>query len=786
MDENRWLRQQLSDTAAILLIVSIAGFLRLWNLDSASFTYDAAVLANMAADFVATGQPPLQGMVSSTGVQNPALAVYLLSIPVMLRPGDPKIILTFIALLNTAAVGGVYWLGQHYWSRSVGALTALLFATGAWAVNYGRQIWAQSLLPPGVILWFAALLACVIYGSWRALVATIVIQAALIQLHFSAGALLPVTVIVLIMAFRDALRVGRINYFWRSTLIGISLSLSLYLPYLWAEAQHDWSNIRRVIGIVGAPSQLRLQICDLAGMLVGGRNIHSLAGAQRYQEFMATLIDPTYSLDRFIEILTVLTIPYWFVRLWRERRQRPAFRRDVLLLLWPVCVLLSFLRSSVEVYPHYFIVLYPAPYLVLAIAAANILRQSVGVQRWYSLRVAMAGVIGMCALWQSYLSLSIYHFVATHDTPGGWGEPIATLSTVTNRIEYYAERFRATDVIILCSGVDPRFDECPAVYRYLMRGTSHTATFMDRNDRNIWMRATDPESLVILTPGDGLAATELLQFAQSIPEADVSLRERADTYRFFRIHNPYQDIACLIREMAVPNDAIVLIGRDQRSELRRFYQGTLPVYELPEGEDYPASIAAWLAQIAAQHPILYVLFRSAEEQDPQGAVDAWLNAHAFGLSNEWLGVVRVAIYVSSGAESIRHHSQAVNADSGGRLRLIEYELSSIERKDTQILLLRLIWEAVIPVDVGYAVFVHLLDQHDHLVAQQDTQLIDRSIAAGLPRGDEKVENRIALRVPAQTKPGEYRLITGIYDRETKQRLPIDDKDHISLGNILVN
>ena len=82
--------------AAILLLAAV---LRLWRLGAISFTYDAAAVANLAAHLIDTGQIPLQGMVSSAGVRNPALGVILISLPVLFSH-DPAVLAGFVALLN--------------------------------------------------------------------------------------------------------------------------------------------------------------------------------------------------------------------------------------------------------------------------------------------------------------------------------------------------------------------------------------------------------------------------------------------------------------------------------------------------------------------------------------------------------------------------------------------------------------------------------------------------------------------------------------------------------------
>lgn len=770
---------------ALIGILSVTGVLRLSNLGSASFTYDAAVISNMAAALVTTGRLPLQGMVSSVGVQNPALAVYLLGLPIALQR-DPRTTIAFIALLNAAAVGGVYWLGRKYWSVSVGCVAALLFGVSPWAVHYSRQIWAQSLLPPVNVLLLAFLLAWTVGRSKWALSAAIFVQAALLQLHFSAIALLPMVGVVLVLGLVDAHRDRQPGRFWQPVAVGVGLGLLLYSPYLSAEAQNGWPNARRVAQIAQTPSRIHLQAFDQALMLIGGRNIHSLAGAQRFQEYLAGIGGQSYRLDRVEEGLFILAILYLCGRVWRERRERAAFRADGLLLLWVASVVVFFLRSSTEIFVHYFVILYPIPFLILAIAATDIIdRIASGRLLKRALQLGFGVALALLVIWQVLLSLSIYRFVDAHDTPGGWGTPVRILSAVAANIARYAEDFRSNQVIILCAGAEPRWDECPAIFDYLTGRTSRPVSFMDYNDPGIWAHAADVETLVVLAPGSGSAAAALPQFAKAIPEASVPLREGVDEYRFFAIHNYYQDLARQIEGTNSPDGAIILVGRNQDREFRQSYHGSLPVYELPEPGRTAEEAVARLAQIVDKHTQLFGLFRVAEDVDPAGVIASWLNAHTYPVEDQWLGPIRAMTYVTPKTETQAWPMWQTKAEFGDRLRLAEYSLSSLKATGGETLMLRLIWDIMASTGSGYTVFIHLLDEQGRVAAQRDDPLMRDGHAATQWHEGDRAESHVGLRIPSSVKPGEYRLIMGVYEPQTGQRLPIAGTDHLDAGTISV-
>ena len=75
----------------------------------------------------------------------------------------------------------------------------------------------------------------------------------------------------------------------------------------------------------------------------------------------------------------------------------------------------------------------------------------------------------------------------------------------------------------------------------------------------------------------------------------------------------------------------------------------------------------------------------------------------------------------------------------------------------------------------YKVFVHLRDRTGRSVAQADH--IPSEALVALPtstwREGETVPNVSYLRVPADTPPGEYQLLVGLYNPDTLERLPVE-------------
>ena len=176
-------------------IVLLGGWLRFSRLDLMEFKSDERELHSLAVK-QASGQWQLSGLVSSTGLRNPPMAVYLFAIPALIS-SDPIALAMLPALLNTLAIALTYFLGRRFLSRGGALAAALLFAVAPWAVIESRKIWAQDLLPFFTILFFIFAFSWLREGRWRHALAMAVTLSVLNQIHYSSVALWPILLFLL-------------------------------------------------------------------------------------------------------------------------------------------------------------------------------------------------------------------------------------------------------------------------------------------------------------------------------------------------------------------------------------------------------------------------------------------------------------------------------------------------------------------------------------------------------------------------------------------------------------
>ena len=249
----------------------------------------------------------------------------------------------------------------------------------------------------------------------------------------------------------------------------------------------------------------------------------------------------------------------------------------------------------------------------------------------------------------------------------------------------------------------------------------------------------------------------------------------------------YRSMAQYVAAVATPDDGVLLNAPGQIDVWDYYDRSGLAVYPLPR--ERPPDATATVAQletIAAQHRTLYTLFWATDESDPNRIVETWLDQHGFKATDVWQGNVRFVTYAFP--LSADEPALAVSPDLrfGEPLWLREVAVLNDLTVPGEIVQVRLIWEAELPIERRYKVTLQLLDEREQIIAQRDAEPAGESRPTdGWPVG-ERIHDAHGLPIPLATPPGTYHLIVGLYDRENGQRLLLaDGSDHLTIGSITV-
>lgn len=440
------------ELALLVAILLLAGALRMGAPGLTEFKRDEANLSRLALNLAQGKDFPLLGISSSVGVPNPPISVYLFALP-YLFDHTPILATVFVGALNTLAVALTWALVRRTFGPHPALIAALLYAAAPWGVLFARKIWAQDLLPPFVV--GAALLGVVGFGERRSWAQALhwPLLALAVQVHYAAAALIPLSLLMLALWRREVR--------WRAVALGLALAALTFVPALIGAAQADLlspDTLRRALDSGGEHTRsITTRAVELAWLTVAGTDIHSLAGAERFRDYLATV--PNVRVLLWLVPLAAAGSAVWLVG-WAARGNFPQKRVALALVAWLALPVLAFTWEWTEVAQHYIIPLMPAAYALAGIGVAALL----DVLRSRALKGLLLGVVVAIAALQVYLLVALLRFVDAHATPGGFGTPLGDLLD----IRAAAIENDPADAIVISAGEVAPYDEEPAVWSVLL------------------------------------------------------------------------------------------------------------------------------------------------------------------------------------------------------------------------------------------------------------------------------------------------------------------------------
>jgi len=385
-----------AELAALALILVAAAVTRLVRLDLMEFKADEAEAMRLALHVLGHAEPgvgtffPTAGLVASVDVPNPPLFPYLLAVPLALHR-SALTAAAFVGLANVAGVWLCYLAGKRVFSTFVGLCAATLLALSPWAIVYSRKLWAQDLLVPLMCAFLLALHAYVVEKRPRALFWLVVIVATATQLHFSAWVLAVVLALALLRS--------RAAFSWRWAAAGAAAALLLYAPYLWHLAAVGREATPGAPPHVGSPVAPALPhrfptSTRDALAISGGDRLDGLVGSQ-----------PFYALP--LSVLVGACGLAGLLLAWRRAKSPEDALLRLLLAVWFLLPLAALTLVRVAPFPHYFIVVFPLPFLGLAFVLEEAAQQ----------RPALAAFAAAACL-VAYAALDVRLFTTVRDHGG--------------------------------------------------------------------------------------------------------------------------------------------------------------------------------------------------------------------------------------------------------------------------------------------------------------------------------------------------------------------------------
>ena len=324
--------------------------------------------------------------------------------------------------------------------------------------------------------------------------------------------------------------------FWRRIrifplLVGGALALLTALPFLVHQIQSGWPVL---VSLGRLPTaQWDWSAVQLAWEAITGRSIHALAGDSYPLLKIVPELDRGFHLIGWLALGASVGLLWRAVMRWRaaDLGEQQTARIDLVLISWLVVPVVFNVRHSLELHLHFFALVAPAAYLLIGRATGSILSSTqTRATKWYRfLAIAGASVLGVLAVAQVLAIVLMGRFVATHDTPGGVGVPLARYLDIANQAVKTAQRTGSDQVLVVGQGDSIVVDPVPAIFDVLLR-EKVAYRFVDGESAAVFP-ATSSVALLTMEPG------EAAEWYSGWPTQDLQ-----DSYRLVRLDGSWPEV----------------------------------------------------------------------------------------------------------------------------------------------------------------------------------------------------------------------------------------------------
>ena len=234
---------------------------------------------------------------------------------------------------------------------------------------------------------------------------------------------------------------------------------------------------------------------------------------------------------------------------------------------------------------------------------------------------------------------------------------------------------------------------------------------------------------------------------------------------------------------AGPDDQIISVAQYHYHVPMNRFRARLPLLGLAQQKWPPPETALPLLAAAANGPTVWLITVGFPPAAANNAAEQWLAGHTYKASDEWFDdSVRLVRYSTSPPTITRPLTLFFGPE---QIKLSEVRLRhSLEAG--QSLPVELIWQPTQPPQADYNLFLQLLNREGTLMAQLDSPPNGGYSPTSTWSATESVLTRQALVLPPTLPPGDYRLIAGLYDLGSGQRLRTNTgSDFVELGNVTI-
>ncbi len=350
-----WIRQHRLETVLLGLILLLAAFLRLYQIDQyMTFLGDEGRDALIIKGILVDHDLPFIGPPTSVGnIYLGPLYYYMMAVAMTVGWLNPVAAAVMVALIGVAAVFLVYYLARTFFGSTSGLIAALLYASSFVVITYSRSSWNPNPAP------FFTLLAMISFvwlhrtGKMYYLLLVGAFVSAAIQMHYLCLILLPIfgALSLLELTYLPKKRWSNFVVWGLAAVVVFLLGLT---PWWLFEYKHNFMNSKAMTDLFFG-GHGSVEASPLASLLT----IWPIFQQKLMARYLAA-DNFWFSIDLAAIVLFVLGKALY------KRRQLSDPWPYYLLAIWLGVGLLGMTFYKQDIYDHYLGFLSPAPFLILS------------------------------------------------------------------------------------------------------------------------------------------------------------------------------------------------------------------------------------------------------------------------------------------------------------------------------------------------------------------------------------------------------------------------------------
>ena len=241
----------------------------------------------------------------------------------------------------------------------------------------------------------------------------------------------------------------------------------------------------------------------------------------------------------------------------------------------------------------------------------------------------------------------------------------------------------------------------------------------------------------------------------------------------------YSSALSIAASQARPNDRIVTVApRHYHVAMNRF-KARIPILGFARQEPPLPQAALSLLRDCAKGQNAWLVTVGFAPAAPDNAVEKWLTLNTYKASDQWFDDARLVWY---GAEEPTDQ-RVINATLGQELQLVSVRVPASPPPE-DLLPVEFAWLPIDRPSTNYSLFLQLLDADGRLVAQHDGPPNGGYTPTSTWSPGQEVIDRHGLPLAAGLPAADYRLIAGLYDPASGQRLAVSSGgDFVDLGTV---